>query len=65
MLVLTRKVGESIQIGDDVVITITRNRGGTVSIGITAPQSVRIMRSELLESGPKLLQEKPPCSLQT
>lgn len=48
MLVLSRKEGESIVINDDIVVTIVRNKGGVVRVGIEAPQDVRIVRSELL-----------------
>ena len=49
MLVLTRKAGEKLMIGDDVVITILNVNGGQVSIGIDAPREINIVRSELLE----------------
>ena len=48
VLVLTRKTGERILIGDDVEIEITEVRVGKVRIGITAPRQVRILRSELV-----------------
>jgi carbon storage regulator len=48
MLVLTRKAGESIVIGNDVVVTINRTTKNTVSIGITAPDDVVVLRSELI-----------------
>jgi carbon storage regulator len=47
MLVLTRKLEQSIQIGDDVTITILAVKGNTVRIGISAPEHVRVARSEL------------------
>lgn len=47
MLVLTRKVGESIQIGDGVFITIRKSSSSRVSISIDAPQSIRIRRTEV------------------
>jgi carbon storage regulator len=47
MLVLSRKKGEQIRIGDDIVITIHRVSGNRVSIGIEAPASHRIVRGEL------------------
>ncbi len=50
MLVLTRKIGEQILIGDDIKVTLLRVRGNTVRIGIEAPPEVRIIRGEL---GPK------------
>lgn len=47
MLVLSRKKGEEILIGDDVVVTVHRLSGNRVSIGIKAPNSYRIIRGEL------------------
>lgn len=47
MLVLTRKLGETIQIGDDVTLTVIRVKGNTVRLGIEAPSSVRVRRGEL------------------
>ena len=47
MLVLSRKEGEKLLIGDDVVLTITRISGNRVAIGIEAPRDVRIVRGEL------------------
>jgi len=49
MLVLARKLDESIVIGDDVVVKIISIEKGVVKLGIEAPSSVSIMRSELLE----------------
>ena len=50
MLVLTRKLKESIQIGPDIKITIADIRGGSVRIGVEAPHNVRIMRAELVDN---------------
>jgi len=47
MLVLTRRVSERIQIGDDVVLTIVRIDGNKVRIGIEAPDHVKVKRDEL------------------
>ncbi|MBS4208289.1 carbon storage regulator CsrA [Bacillus sp. FJAT-50079] len=47
MLVLTRKKGESIQIGEDIEITITGIKGDQVKIGINAPKNVEIHRKEV------------------
>ncbi len=47
MLVLSRKVGEKLVIGDDIVVTINRIVGQRVSVGVEAPPQVRIVRSEL------------------
>lgn len=47
MLVLGRKLGESIRIGPDVLLTVVRIKGDDVRIGIDAPKEIEIMRSEL------------------
>ncbi len=47
MLVLSRKEGEQLMIGDDIVLTINRINGNRVAIGIEAPRDVRILRGEL------------------
>lgn len=48
MLVLSRRVGESIVIGDDVTVTVLEVRGDVVRLGIDAPRSVTVHREELL-----------------
>ncbi len=47
MLVLSRKEGEQLLIGDNIVLTINRISGNRVAIGIEAPRDVRIVRGEL------------------
>lgn len=47
MLVLSRKVGQEIVIGDNVRITITKVSGNRVTLGVEAPDDVRILRGEL------------------
>ena len=47
MLVLTRRPGESVMIGDDVVITVLDVRGDVVRLGINAPRSVQVHREEV------------------
>ena len=47
MLVLTRKLQEKIQIADSITITVLRVKGNSVRLGIEAPRSVRVVRSEL------------------
>ena len=49
MLILTRKLGERIAIGDDITITLLEIKGGQVKIGIEAPQSISIHRQEIYE----------------
>jgi len=48
VLVLSRRLGESVVIGDDVVVTVLEVRGDVVRIGIDAPRAVRVQRAELL-----------------
>ena len=48
MLVLSRKPGEAILIGDDIEISIVEVRGDTVRIGINAPRNITILRQELM-----------------
>lgn len=47
MLILTRKKGESIKIGDEIEIFITEIKGDKVRIGISAPEHMKITRTEL------------------
>lgn len=47
MLVLTRKLQETIHIGDNITITIVRIQGNTVRVGIEAPGDVRVVRGEV------------------
>ncbi|WP_294148255.1 carbon storage regulator CsrA [uncultured Clostridium sp.] len=47
MLILTRKKGESIKIGDEIEIFITEVKGDKVRIGISAPENMKITRTEL------------------
>jgi carbon storage regulator len=49
MLVLTRKSGESINLGDDITITIVEIKGNSVRLGIKAPADLKIYRKELYE----------------
>jgi len=48
MLVLSRRVGESVVVGEDITITVLEVRGDVVRVGIDAPRSVRVHRAELL-----------------
>ncbi len=48
MLVLSRRVGESVVIGEAVVVTVLEIRGDVVRVGIDAPRDVAVRRSELL-----------------
>ncbi|MDP9377751.1 MAG: carbon storage regulator CsrA [Actinomycetota bacterium] len=50
MLIITRKAGEKIMFGDDVVVEIMEVVGNQVRVGIQAPRSVRVYREELWEA---------------
>jgi carbon storage regulator len=49
MLILTRRVGETVMIGDEVTITVLGVKGNQVRVGINAPQSVAVHRKEVYE----------------
>ena len=50
MLVLTRRIGESLVVGDDVVIRVLDVKGDVVRIGVDAPRHVQIHRQEVYEA---------------
>ena len=60
MLVLSRKNGEKIHIGNHITVTLVQIKGNRVRIGIDAPDDVAILRSELREFD-KDVPEEPPC----
>lgn len=49
MLVLSRKIGESIQIAGGIRVTVTEVRGGRVRLSIEAPSDVRVLRKEIAD----------------
>jgi len=49
MLVLTRRPGESIVVGENIVVTVIEIKGGQVRIGIDAPREVEVYREEIYE----------------
>ena len=49
MLILTRRPGESVKIGDDITVTVLGVRGNQLRLGFTAPQSVVVHREEVYE----------------
>ncbi|MCD6055146.1 MAG: carbon storage regulator [Gammaproteobacteria bacterium] len=55
MLILTRRIGETLMIGDDISISILAVKGNQVRIGIQAPPSVSVHRAEVYE---RIQQEK-------
>ncbi len=54
MLILTRKVGESINIGNDIKVTVVSLEGGQVRLGIEAPRDIIVHREEIFN---KILEE--------
>ncbi len=50
MLVLSRKIGESIQIAGGIRVTVTEVRGGRVRLSIEAPNSMRVLRKEIADA---------------
>lgn len=52
MLVLTRKDGERIRIGENIVVTIVRSTDGRTKVGIEAPREVPVLRTELEDRQP-------------
>lgn len=57
MLVLTRKAGERVLIGDDIVVTILEIRGDRIRVGIEAPSGLRIQRDEIVRAVSEANQE--------
>lgn len=49
MLILTRKVGESVVIGDDVKLTVLSSKGNQIRLGIQAPKDVPVHREEIFD----------------
>lgn len=47
MLILTRKAGQSIMIGDEIVVTVLETKGNQVRLGLTAPMDVAVHREEI------------------
>jgi carbon storage regulator len=57
MLILTRRVGESVMVGDDITITVLGVKGNQVRIGVNAPKDVSVHREEIYE---RIKQEQGP-----
>jgi carbon storage regulator len=62
MLVLSRKVGERIHVGDDVVLEIRRIAGNRVTLALDAPRHIRILRGELNEAAREFSPPPTECT---
>ena len=51
MLILTRKLGESINIGENIQLKVLKVRGSQVQLGIAAPHEIQVLRQEIVGKG--------------
>jgi carbon storage regulator len=57
MLVLTRRIGEAVHIGDDIVVRVLGVKGNQVRLGFDVPKSINVVRDELLKKTPEPVKE--------
>jgi carbon storage regulator len=60
VLILTRRVGESVTIGDEVTVTVLRIKGNQVRLGVNAPKTIAVQREEILKKAPDGEPQEPP-----
>jgi carbon storage regulator len=63
MLVLTRRIDESLKVGDEVTLTVLRVTGDRVRFGVVAPRDIRVQRAPKEPSVSKAPEELPPFEL--
>lgn len=61
MLILTRRIGETLMIGDDVSVTVLNVKGNQVRLGVNAPKNVEVHREEIYQRIQEELKAESEC----